>query len=154
MTAGNVPDPIPIRAWMAGHPVPDLERLPRERWEEALRQIPRFVRSRAIFTAEERWGEAGKLVSEIESDEDERRIAADARVAFPPPVPGRGATPAPRARGGRQVNFRLSPADHQRLADAAELLGLKVAQLARLLALRGVAQILEEARGGAPTEPR
>ena len=44
----------------------------------------------------------------------------------------------------RQVSFRITDEDHARLAHASELVGLRPAQLARLLVLRGAAGLLRE----------
>src|SRR4051812_6166362 len=43
-----------------------------------------------------------------------------------------------------QISFRLTPVQYDQVAAAAKVVGLKPAQLARMLTLRGVAQVLRE----------
>jgi predicted HicB family RNase H-like nuclease len=44
------------------------------------------------------------------------------------------------------VNFRISPRQHERLAEAAQRIGAKPGQLARILTMRGVEHMLWEER--------
>jgi hypothetical protein len=138
-------EPIPTRGKMGAYPVPDLSRLPRERWAEALRQVPFAVREKAAWTLGDlkTITEAGVLAREIEAQEQDRRKAARDAIAFPGPLPGgRGALP--RRPRYQQVNFRLLRGQHERLCEAAAMLGMKPTQLARTLTLRGVAQVIAE----------
>src|SRR4051812_13559883 len=145
-----MPDaPFPIKGWWGSHPLPDLGAMPREQWEEALRQVPGWIRQKAVSTAGDMAGmtEASTLALRIDAEEHERRKAARLAAAFAAPLPGAdGSTPrAPRSRY-RQVNFRLLIDQHDELGEAAKVLAMKPAQLARLLTIRGVAQVLAEAR--------
>ena len=56
-------DEIPIKGWWAGHPMPDLARIPRERWVEVLRQTHPSVREKASQTLGEiaLMGEASQI---------------------------------------------------------------------------------------------
>jgi len=140
-------EPVPLRGQYAGHPVPDLDRLPRERWEEVLRQVPPAVREFAAsaLSTHEDVLEAHAVAREINYDEYDRKQRAREAIGFPPPVP---VPEAPRPLGQRraphQVNFRLHPVQYEKLVDAAEFLGMKPSQLARFLTLRGVSQVLAE----------
>ncbi len=53
------------------------------------------------------------------------------------------------SRPGRvqQLNFRLTAGEHADLLRAADILGLRPTQVARLLTLRGVNQVLRETLG-------
>ena len=138
---------VPVAFWVGSVPIPDLKQIPEDRWRPLLRQIPAAVRGKAIDTAAfGRFGDVARAVGEVDQEEHERRGAASVDwVAFPPPLPGgAGEVPKPRARQ-RQVAFRLYRPQYDDLDKAAKKLGLKPAQLARLLTLRGVAQVLAEA---------
>jgi hypothetical protein len=66
----------------------------------------------------------------------------------------RGTSPRPRLRylpfplgsrsTTRQVNFRLSPAEHAQLVEVAHAYGVSPTRLARMLTIRGVKRVLED----------
>ena len=140
----KAPTTFPIARWFGSHAVPDLKQIPRDQWREALRSV-RSAQARrvALDEAGPLWGEAVQELFHLETEEWERRRAAEERTERPQPLP---VPPAPRAQGraGRQVNFRLADRDHADLKRASSVLGLRSATLARLLTLRGVAQVLAE----------
>ena len=149
MSSKQTHNGIPFRGWHYGHPIPDLERLSEDRWPEALRQVPSDVR----WTAARRLArpeDAPKVVAlilDIDGEDAARRKALDRAVAFPPPLPGARA-PARARRRQRQINFRLTADEHDRVAEAATLLGMKPTAFARLLTLRGTWQVIAEAQLG------
>jgi hypothetical protein len=138
------PEPVPVLYWVLDHPVPDLMAIPEERWREVLRQVPDEHRHRAARVLPQPHGaNAIMLWLDLAREDQQRRQAADEKTAFPGPLPRPDAR---KTRLGRdhQISFRLSPAQYGQIIDAAKTLGLKPAQLARMLTLRGVTQILSE----------
>ena len=137
-------DEIPIKGWWAGHPMPDLARIPRERWVEVLRQTHPSVREKASQTLGEiaLMGEANRIAWRILAEENARKQAARASIAFPAPLPGAA---VPRRTRFKQVNFRLTRAQYDDLCEAASIIGMKPTALARMLAIRGATQMLAEA---------
>ena len=134
-------DDMPIRGYNRGEPIPDLGRLPRERWREALRPLSGFTRRLS----------AGSAATPDDAQAALGLIGA-LMLADPPPgalppvtrMPARAAAPV---RGSsRQVNFRLGPEEHARLAEAARAYGLRPGTFARVLTVRGVDAALYDAR--------
>src|SRR4051794_24215980 len=98
---------IPVRGWNGPHPIPDLSKIPRERWEEVLRKAHASVRERASLTLEDpaRIVEANTLGWRIDAEEHARRKAARKVVASLAPLPG---ADVPKRTRYKQVNFRLT----------------------------------------------
>lgn len=136
-------DGIPITGWYRGEPIPDLNVLPRERWLEVLRPLSFWPRRHAIDGV--RTMEDSRAATQISGQLMlEGRAAAGKRFDSAPPRMPAGEPPA---RGGsRQVNFRLGPDEHARLAEAAKLFAMRPTTLARTLTMRGVARALYEER--------
>jgi hypothetical protein len=137
-------DEIPIRGWWGGHPIPDLAKIPRERWEEVLRQTHPSIREKASQTLGELklMTEANTIGWRILDEERARAKAARTVVAFPTPLPG---ATVPKRTRYKQVNIRLPPARYEDLCEAATIIGMKPTALVRLLTIRGVTQMLAEA---------
>ena len=138
---------FPVAGWVADQPIPALEEIPQERWAEALRLTGPRARQMAVSRVPpELTVEASMVEFEVTGAEIDRHRRARNGTAFPPPLPdGADELPAPRVAPIRpQINFRLTREQHARLSEAAELLGMKPGQLARLLTVRGVAQVLAE----------
>jgi hypothetical protein len=132
-------DGMPIRGYNRGEPIPDLCRLPRERWREALRPLSPFTRGLAaagVATSDDAYA-ALALVGELSVEGPD--------VPLVPRMPARAAAPAPRG-ASRQVNFRLGPEEHARLVRAARAYGMRPGAFARVLAVRGVDAALYEER--------
>lgn len=130
-------------------PIPDLPKIPRERWRAVLEQTHPSVRQYAIRTARVVDLAAGaladRLVVEIQRVERAARERHAAAAQSPQPVPTPRASRERRRRYSRQIGFRLTPDEHADLARAAETLSLRPAQVARMLVVRGVHQVLREA---------
>lgn len=138
--------PFAVHAWQDSNPVPDLARIPQERWREVLAQTTSDARRQSIYTTPEGQNRAVQLWFELEIEDHDRLAAARARAHRPTALPGStGPLPA-QETSQRQVSFRLSAAEHARLREAAGYLGLRSAQLARLVTVRGVGQVLDERR--------
>lgn len=135
-------DDVHFRSPDDGQLIPNLSRLPEERWLEALRPLNPSGRRRAANTVGmDKIREALALIGQLMLEDD----AARARAFAAPPVQlPRGETPPTGAR--RQVNFRLGPGEHARLIEAARVFGMRPNVLARLLTVRGVDRALREAR--------
>ena len=137
---------IPIWGYHYGEPVPDLKRLPQERWGEVLTPLRAAARQIAVNTVATQADvvAAMALVGELLLADGLARAGAQ---AAPPPMPAG----EPPARGrGRQVNFRLGPREHARLVEAARLFGMRPTVLARVLTVRGVDRALYEERRDRP----
>ncbi len=141
---------FPIHSWYRGEAVPDLRRVDRGRWREALTPLSHAARVIAARAAPKRGfldpEDAMILVARLEL-EDGRRQAALARSASSPPTqtPPRARAPG-EARTTRQVNVRLSRRQFSDVAEAAALLGMKPTQLARQFILSGTGRLLYERR--------
>lgn len=135
-------DGIPITGWYRGEPIPDLNALPQDRWREVLRPLSYWPRTHA--TASLRTVEQARVAASILGGLGERPTPGNRDVdAEPPRMPGG----APPARGAsRQINFRLGPDEHARLAEAAALFAMRPTALARVLTMRGVNRVLYEER--------
>lgn len=134
-------DGIPIRGWYGGEPVPDLDRIPQERWREVLAPLRRATRQWAAAGTQSDVVAATILVSQLADADSAARHRA---VSAPPPGMPAGAPPARGA--GRQVNFRLGPDEFERVAEAARLFAMRPTTLARVLTMRGVDRALYEHR--------
>jgi hypothetical protein len=129
---------------MFGDPVPDLKRIPRERWPDAL----------ALVSSEARAVAGQAFLGDPEATM--YIVQLDLEL---PPARWKPATPAPsipaaRVRGagggefGRQLNVRLRPDDHEALARAARLFAMTPTQLARTFIVDGARQALAERSDG------
>jgi hypothetical protein len=132
---------MPIRGYSRGEPIPDLARLPRERWRAALRPLGGLTRqlSAASVATPADARAAMVLVGEL-------LLEGRPPGALPaaPRMPSGAAAPA---RGSsRQVNFRLGPEEHARLVEAARAYGMRPGTFARVLTVRGVDAALYEER--------
>jgi hypothetical protein len=134
---------LPIREWHYGEPIPDLDRIPKERWREVLRPLRHATRQMARAYTQSDVITAGQLVGELWLADAEATARA---VDAPPPHMPAGEPPPPVRRRGHQVNFRLGPDEHARLAEAAELFAMAPTTLARVLTVRGVNRALYEKR--------
>ena len=116
--------------------VPDLEEIPQEEWKETLRALHPIKRKQAMLRLGlERGGPAAMLLHEIDMEEQARRLKGVPTPAAPRTTAPAAQDPATRIR---QVNLQLQPKEYERLAQAAERLGMRPTVLARLLVARGV----------------
>jgi hypothetical protein len=130
------------------YPVLDLNQVPEEHWADALTHFhPSTYTASAETVGLERVGRAiaaGARAELNRAGQRSRRRAKPESWWFPPGLPTPDVSrPAHRRR--RQVNFRLGHAQYDQLADAAKLMSMRPTQLASLLVVRGVDQILREA---------
>ena len=127
----------------------ELENVPRTLWEEILAPLHPQQRGTVVcqVTDPKLRALAWSLVSALDMEACQRRNERDrahheARsTGFPLPTPTVGRAVA---RQTVQVNIRLRGDDHERLAQAADAVGLKPTTLARALVLNGAARILLE----------
>lgn len=134
-------DGIPITGYNRGEPIPDLGRLPQERWREVMRPLGAYTRqlARGSVRTQAEAIAAGILIGDL--------ILQDRPVGVLPPPSKPPDCPDPPSRGrSRQVSFRLGPDEHERLLEAARAYGMRPAVLARLLTVRGVNRALHDAR--------
>lgn len=121
-----------------GEDVPDLTRIPPERWAAALRPL----RPSARIMAASNLAQGGPL----------RLAALDLARTLPGPAPAapvvaqRPEVPT-RPAASRQVNLRLPAHQHEDLARAAALVGMRPTALARALVISGVNRTLAEHGG-------
>jgi hypothetical protein len=131
------------------YPVLDLSQVPEDQWVDALVHFhPSTYHMSADTVGFERVGKALAAAGRAELDRAAKRERPRAKPEswwFPPGLPTPEIGPAPTRRR-RQVNFRLRAAQYDDLAEAAELMNMRPTQLAGLLVVRGVDQILREAK--------
>ena len=137
-------DGMPIHGWLRGEPIPNLDRIPQERWREVLAPLRHATRQVARSHTQRDVVAASILVGDLWLEDGAARERA---VSAPPPGMPAGALPA-RAIA-HQVNFRLGAGEYERLVEAAELFAMRPTSLARVLTVRGVDRALHEARRGA-----
>jgi len=142
----------PVAEWLDGQPVPDLNAIAEERWPEVLGPLTHRVRTRAAYIVRhpEPSRRASLLVTTLELEEAGDRHEAERRASRPSRLPSPELPREPSRPSSRQVGFRISTTQHERLAEAARRVGAKPGQLARMLTLRGVEHMLweERSRGG------
>lgn len=129
----------------------ELERIPRRLWKETL--VPLHPQQRCIVVSQIGDEQLRELADQLafallmaEADQRNARARARSRArrnGHPLPAPGPAAAHEAK-RSSRQVNIRLRPDDHAKLAQAAAAVGLKPTTLARALVLNGVAMTLRE----------
>lgn len=145
MSAGEID--YPVKGWLLGEPLPDLDRLPRARWREVLAPLSSRARDWTIRrVAPENIVAAVELDLELAGEDEERREAMR-RVA------ARGQSlPEPRVARtvARQLNLKVSAEQMVDLRRLAEMLSLRPTQLARMLVLSGVRRMLYEEGRRAP----
>ncbi len=133
-------DGMPIHGWDRGEPIPDLDRIPRERWREVLAPLRRSTRESARSRVQSDVVAASVVIGELWlADGDARHRAVEA------PPPGMPAGSPPLRGAGRQVSFRLGAEEYERLVTAADLFAMRASTLARVLTVRGVDRALYEA---------
>jgi hypothetical protein len=140
-TSPKMHDGLPITGYNRGEPIPDLGRIPQERWREVLRPLGRYTRqlTRSTVATQEEVRAVGILIGDL--------LTEDRPVGMlPPPPKVPGAADPPLRSPRRQVSFRLGPEEHARLLQAARTYGMRPAVLARLLTVRGVDRALRDAR--------
>jgi hypothetical protein len=128
---------FPVKGVVAGEPIPDLRRIPRERWPEMLGQLS---------------DRAGRLATSGMTSQEEMVAAMEAwlaawkptKRALPPRLPPAPARRPPRR--ARQVNVRLYARDAEALADAARLAGATPTELARWFIVSGSRRMVDENR--------
>ena len=138
----------PVASWHDGQPVPDLEKLAPEHWRQALTALTPEARRVAVRTARdpESNRKANLVATELELFADPPPVTPDEPRAQRPVALAQPMVDRAEVGASRQVNFRLSPAQHARLAQAVESVGARPAELARLLTMRGVEQMRWEER--------
>lgn len=131
---------------MFGYDIPDLRKLPRDQWHEALLALPRGLRTVVIDQAGREMGdELARVVSEVESPvywRHRRALEKAAGQRDPALAFSAGGKPARRPRRGVQLGLRLGPGDIASLERAASGLGMKRCELARVLIVNGVNRLL------------
>ena len=121
--------------------LPLLEQLPRAQWRVALKPLAPQDRHRAARRVPAALlGEAVVLAAELEMEDLPPTYARRIDRVTVPGVDVR----LPVRTSPRQVSFRISDDEYARLRRGAELVGLRPAQLARLLVLRGADGLVRE----------
>jgi len=132
---------MPTTPRIGGRPIPDLTRIPERLWQEVLLPLTHAERRAAAFDIA-LGARMHAAIALTESMPPGFSLAA-ARKSIK-----EGTTvPAPRPLEGPvrpQVNIRLDANHHERLLTAAELLGQKPTQLARMLVVNGVNRIFAD----------
>lgn len=124
----------------AGDGLPRLDEFPRAEWRSVLEPLAPRDRYRAAHRVPaELFSDAIVLAAEL----DVEQTPVHARVVEAGTVP-RVDVATPLRSSPRQVSFRITDGELARLRRAAELVGLRPAQLARLLVLRGADGLLRE----------
>jgi len=152
----DTPARFPIRSHHCGEPIPDLSKIPEERWVEAVTPLSSRGREMAIDLARPRVDPLaiGTLILELPrpraAGPDGRIAAMHAGTEMPRPGPltvgdAVGAA-APKRRDSRQVGFRLTDEQYAELEAACAEFDLRPGQLARMLVHNGVRRVLYEAR--------
>ncbi|MDQ3770006.1 MAG: hypothetical protein M3370_11115 [Actinomycetota bacterium] len=148
VTAADDQAGYPVIEWHQGQPVPNLDEIEQDRWREVLTPLTQPVRNaaaRRVGGSLEASRQAGVLAVTLDLEDGAREQEARQRAARPHTLPAPAASDAPES-ASRQVNFRISPGQHERLAQAAQRIGAKPGQLARILTMRGVEHMLWEER--------
>ncbi len=123
---------------------PDLRQVPRHEWADALARVTHFARCRAAEALGEGpdFDHALELVFEAFIEHGDHPRRPEVRRATPDlPVPRADGKPDHR---GVQVNVRLRPRHHERLVEAAELVGMTPTALARTFMVDGTRRLLAQ----------
>ncbi|HVS29052.1 MAG TPA: hypothetical protein VHE14_05840 [Solirubrobacteraceae bacterium] len=143
----------PILGSTVGDPIPDLAAIDPSQWKAVLRPINPWAREFAIRRMD--WRDLRRLdadviVRELRREEAQLRRDGLRRAARADGLPSSHGTPrlTPR-RTNRQLNVRLPPEHRERLEQAADLLGMSAAGLARMLIVHGANRVLADS-GRAP----
>lgn len=136
---------FPCHGYLYGQPIPVLRLIPRERWRAALAPLRPKVRTAAADTVEYKdISEVLALIGDLMIADGEARHAAR---STPSPAIAAGSPPgATRQFGTRQINFRISADQYERLGRAAALYGMRPGTLARAMTMSGVERALYEER--------
>lgn len=139
----------PVRGFFGEHPIPDLSQIPRRHWRTVLAcaHPSTHPAARAGLEGKRQMEAAVESAKSLLQRPDRAvRPAVLRAAAFPRSIPS---IDIPPAGGGpaRQVNFRVSAAEYADLEAVARLLSVRTTAAARLLAMRGVAQVLRESEG-------
>lgn len=148
VTAPDEQAGYPVIEWHQGQPVPNLDEIEQDRWRQVLTPLTQPVRNaaaRRVTGSLEASREAGVLAVTLDLEDGAREQEARQQAARPHTLPAPAARDALES-ASRQVNFRISPRQHERLAQAAQRIGAKPGQLARILTMRGVEHMLWEER--------
>lgn len=150
---GAAASPWPLVPGSGGRPVPDLRRIPRSRWEDALRVTHPIARRQAASSVAE-LRDVGYVLAmaarlELEDAERDAHIAdrASERIAHPMALPA-PTRPEIRRTAMKQVSFRLTADAYADLARAARIIDSSPGTLARLLTVRGARGLLLESEPG------
>lgn len=118
---------------------PDLAKIDEAAWPTVLAPMPRELRVKAARNQAlgARWLRALDVADSLPpSATDRARVAA--REGTPIPVP------RVTRQGWRQMTVRIRERDYEDLAVAAEMLGTRPAELARMLVLNGTRRALAD----------
>jgi hypothetical protein len=134
---------FPVYRYYQDQPVPDLRRIPRERWFEVLAPLEPEARHVAANTAPgsafEIWALLGKLeLHDGQRNERLRRAERPRSLEAPTWRPG--------PKRGRQVNIRLYGRDHAALVQALRWSALGPRSWRRTFVVRGARRVLYEQR--------
>ena len=147
-TAADEQAGYPVIEWHQGQPVPNLDEIEQGRWREVLTPLTQPVRNaaaRRVAGSLEASRQAGILAVTLDLEDGAREQETRQRACRPHTLPAPAAREALES-ASRQVNFRISPQQHERLGQAAQRIGAKPGQLARILTMRGVEHMLWEGR--------
>lgn len=136
-----LPEPLPTTGERAaGELVPDLSALAPEQWHAALSSVSRAAQGRATETLP---GDVRPLAQTIVRYLPATPARRPPTHAIDDPV-HRPVPRLPTPQGGRrQVNFRLSAVEHDRLVEAAHRLGMTPTALAKAFCLSGTNRALD-----------
>ncbi len=140
--------PFPIKTYHLGEPIPDLATMPEADRLRALTLLSPAGQGMAVDLARAHLDpEAlGDLILSMprrtrSAARASAQTGAGMRDLASPPIPG-----AAGRHDRRQINFRITEEQHRELTEAGRELGVRPAQLARMLALNGARRILYDAR--------
>src|SRR3954453_17464861 len=132
--------PMPENVELGGARYPKLAQIHPRQWARVLAPLSRTVRQDTAYgsgmTAPEAMA-AEALVATLPPPAQELARAAAERPTVPPAPPARPPTSV-------QVNVRLGAADHEALATAAAIVGIRPTTLARWLIVSGSRRVLRD----------
>ncbi len=138
---------FPVRELWSGEPLPDLARIPEDRWKEVLRPLSQATRRAAVNTVRtpQDAGKALTLVGALMLEDARSPAPLTDALSEPPRLPAPAARPVSSLQG-RQVNVRLRRSDFAALRRAAEVVDMAPTQLARVFIINGSRRLLYERR--------